>query len=206
MRSIFAAAVAVAGLAVLPSSAHAQVSLDGFGSLPINELSSLGDSGFPLDFGGRVSFNLAPGIQASGEFGRLGNVLPSVVALPLSFVPGDLRASAFYGEGGIRAFASPHSAVSPYVEGSVGIAHLQFDIGGLGSTANAIARTALNLVDSRDPIVGAGGGVILRSGPIHVDVGYRYKRILTNSVLSSVLSAGQQLDTHQMRFGVGVSF
>jgi hypothetical protein len=206
MRLRYAAAFAIVCLAVLPGRSYGQTSLDGFGALPINQISSLGNSGFPLDFGGRVTFDLAPGVQVMGELGRLGNVLPSFVALPLSFVPGDLKVSAFYGEGGVRFLAAPHSAVSPYVEGTAGMAHLQFGIAGLGSTGDAIARAALNLVDTRDPMIGGGGGVLLHGGPIHVDIGYRYKRILANSVLSSVLGLGQQLDTHQMRFGVGVRF
>lgn len=202
----FAAAIALTVFVLVPRHSNAQTSLDGFGALPLNELTSLGDSGVPLDFGGRVAFDLVPGVQAIGEFGRLGNVLPPLIALPLSFAPVDVRVSAFYGEGGIRLLAAPGSAVSPYVEGTAGVSHLRFGINGFGSTADAIARAALNLVDTRDPMLGAGGGVLLRSGPIHVDLGYRYKRILTNSALSTILSAGQQLQTHQARFGVGVRF
>jgi hypothetical protein len=205
MRSALAAAFVVVGLAVVPDRSYAQTSLDGFGALPLNQISSLGDSGFPLDFGGRVSFDLAPAVQVIGELGRVGNVLPSIVALPLSFAPVDVRVSAFYGEGGIRFLAAPHSVVSPYVEGTAGMAHLQFGLNGLGSTG-AIARAALNLIDTRDPMIGGGGGVLVRGGPMHVDIGYRYKRILTNSVLTSLLGAGQELQTHQMRFGIGVRF
>ncbi|MEO5742904.1 MAG: hypothetical protein ABIS29_20145, partial [Vicinamibacterales bacterium] len=98
------------------------------------------------------------------------------------------------------------SAVSPYVEGTAGVAHLRLGAKGLGSTTDAIARAALNFVDTRDPMVGVGGGVMLRGGPLHVDVGYRYKRIMANGGLSSVLSLRQDLQTHQLRFGAGVSF
>ena len=202
----FASAVAFAVVLVLPRISDAQTSLDGFGALPVKEFSSLGDSGIPIDFGGRVSFEVAPGLQAIGEFGRIGNVLPSIVALPLSFAPFDLNVSAFYGEGGVRLLAAPRSAVSPYIEGTAGIAHLRFGLSGLGSTADAIARAALGLVDASDPMLGVGGGVLLQGGPLHVDIGYRYKRILANSVMSSILSAGQNLQTHQVRFGLGVRF
>jgi hypothetical protein len=206
MRSAHAVALAIAVVIGIPLSSSGQTSLDGFGALPINQLTSLGDSGFPVDFGGRVSIELAPSLHAVGEFGRLGNVLPEVVALPLSFSPADLKVSAFYGEGGVRVLAAPRSAVTPYAEGTAGVAHLRFAMNGFGSTADAIARAALNLVDTRDPMVGAGGGVLLRGGPVHVDVGYRYKRILANSALSSILSAGRELQTHQLRLGFGVSF
>jgi hypothetical protein len=201
-----AVAVAIAAFLVLPRASEAQTSLDGFGALPLNQLTSLGDSGSPVDFGGRVSFEFVPGVQAIGEFGRLGNVLPEVVALPLSFAPVDLRVSAFYGEGGVRLLAAPRSAVSPYVEGTAGVAHLRFGINGLGSRADVLTRAALNLIDTREPMLGAGGGLLIQGGPVHLDLGYRYKRILSDSLVNSILSVGQELQTHQVRFGVGVRF
>ena len=202
----FAFAIAFAIILALPRGSEGQTSLDGFGAVSMNQLSSFSDSSVPVDFGGRLSVDLVPGVQAIGEFGRIGNVLPEALALPLSFAPVDLRVSAFYGEGGIRLLAAPHSAVSPYVEGSAGVAHLRFRVGGLGSTADALARAALNLVDSRDPMIGGGGGVLLRAGAMHVDVGYRYKRILADSIVGNLLSIGQNLDTHQVRVGLGVRF
>jgi hypothetical protein len=204
-----ALAIAFAAVLVLPRVSDAQTSLDGFGALPMNQLTSFGDSGVPVDFGGRVSFEFVPGVEAIGEFGRLGNVLPEVVALPLSFAPVDLRVSAFYGEGGLRLLAAPRSAVSPYVEGTAGVAHLRFGISGFGSRTDVLTRAALNalnLIDTRDPMLGAGGGILMRAGPVHVDLGYRYKRILSDSLVSSILSVGQELQTHQVRFGVGVRF
>ena len=206
MRFVIAAALAV-GVSLFASiPAHAQMSLDGFGALPVDHLASLGDSNFPVDFGGRLSFDVVPAVQVVGEFGRIGNVLPGIVSLPLSFSPIDVRVSAFYGEGGVRLLAAPRSAVTPYVEGTAGVANLSFGARGLGSTTDAIVRAALNLVDTRDPMIGAGGGLLLRGGPLQVDVGYRYKRILPDSALSSVLSLGQELQTHQVRFGLGVRF
>ena len=206
MRFAFAAAFVVSTLFGMPGRAQAQTSIDGFGALPMNQLTSFGDSGFPMDFGGRVGFEIAPGIQVLGEFGRLGNVLPELVALPLSFAPLDLRVSAFYGEGGVRFLAAPRSAVSPYVEGTAGVAHLSYGIDGIGFAGDAALKAALNLVDQREPIIGAGGGVLLHGGPLQFDLGYRYKRILTDSALNSVLSVGQQMQSHQVRFGVGVRF
>ena len=202
----FAVACAFAVVLCLPRGTSAQTSLDGFGALSMNQLTSFGESGVPLDFGGRVSVGLIPAVQLVGEFGRLGNVLPEVVALPLSFLPAGLNVSAFYGEGGIRLLGAPGSAVTPYVEGTAGVAHLRLGISGLGPTANAIARAALNLTDTREPILGGGGGILLQAGAVHVDLGYRYKRILGEGLVSSVLGAGQQLQAHQVRFGVGVRF
>jgi opacity protein-like surface antigen len=64
----------------------------------------------------------------------------------------------------------------------------------------------LGLTDTRDPMVGAGGGVLIQAGALHFDVGYRYKRIMANSAVSSLLSAGSELQSHQVRFGAGVRF
>ena len=205
MRFACAVAVAVLSLAA-PVRTYAQTSLDAFGALPTDQLSSFGDSGVPFDFGGRVGFEVLPGVHVTGEFGRLSNVMPDLIATGLGFTGNNLKASAFYGEGGVRLLASPRSAVSPYVEGSAGVAHLQFGVNGLGSATDAIVRAALSFVDTSDPIVGGGGGVLLHGGPLQIDLGYRYKRILTGSTLSSILSAGDRLDVHQLRFGVGVRF
>jgi len=206
MRYLVAAAMAVMSVVVAPTRSFAQTSLTGFGALPIDHLSSLGDSGVPFDFGGGVSFEIAPGVQVLGEFGRLGNVMPKLLETGLAFTRLDLRTSAFYGEGGVRLLAAPRSAVSPYVEGTAGVAHLRFSARGLGSTTDALIRAALNLVDTRDPMFGAGGGILMRAGPLQVDVGYRYKKIVANSALSSVLGLGQDLQSHQVRFGAGVRF
>jgi hypothetical protein len=206
MRMVIAAVLAVATVVLVPSASSAQTSIDGFGGVQMDHLASLGDSGFPVDFGGRVSFDVVPAVQVFGEFGRIGNVLPSLLDTGLAFTRLDVTASAFYGEGGVRLLAAPRSAVSPYVEGTAGVAHLRFGARGLGSTTDAIIRAALNLVDTRDPLFGVGGGVLMRAGPLNVDVGYRFKRIVANGTLASVLSVGQELQSHQVRFGVGVRF
>ena len=206
MRYLIAAALAVVSIVMVPSRSSAQTSIDGFGGVRMDQLASLGDSGFPVDFGGRVSLDLVPAVQVFGEFGRLGNVMPSLIQTGLAFTRIDVTASAFYGEGGVRLLAAPRSAVSPYVEGTAGVAHLRLGTSGLGSTTDALVRAALNLVDTRDPLIGVGGGLLIHGGPLRVDLGYRYKRIMANSALSSVLSVGQELQSHQVRFGVGVRF
>ena len=204
MRLLTAAVAAVVSVVTVPALASAQTSLDGFGSVQMDNPAALGSSGFPVDFGGRVSFDLVPAVQVFGEFGRLGNVMPTLVETGLAFTRLNLTASAFYGEGGVRLLAAPHSAVSPYVEGTAGVANLSF--GGIGSTTDALIRAALNLVDTREPLYGVGGGVLLQGGPLRFDLGYRYKYVQANSALSSFLSAGQKLQAHQIRFGVGVRF
>ncbi len=206
MRLLTAAVVAVVSAVMVPARADAQTSLDGFGSVQMDHLASLGDSGFPVDFGGRVSFDVVPAVQVFGEFGRIGSVMPPLAETGLAFTRLGLTASAFYGEGGVRLLAAPRSAVSPYVEGTAGVAHLRFGATGLGSTADAIIRAALDLVDTSDPLYGVGGGVLLQGGPLRFDVGYRYKYIQANSAVSSLLSIGQKMQSHQIRFGAGVRF
>jgi hypothetical protein len=173
----------------------------------MDHLSSLGESGVPFDFGGGVAFEVVPGVQLLGEFGRLGNVMPRFIDAGLAFTRIDLKASAFYGEGGVRLLAAPRSVVTPYAEATAGVAHLDIGATGLGSTTDALVRAALNFVDTRDPLFGAGGGILVQGGPLRLDIGYRYKRIVANSALTSLLSVGgQQLQSHQVRFGVGVRF
>ncbi len=206
MRYAIATGVAVLGVLIAPTRSFAQTSLDGFGALSIGHLASIGDSGIPVDFGGRVSFDAVPAVQVFGEFGRIGNVMPTLLDTSLSFSRFDLTASAFYGEGGVRLLAAPRSAVTPYVEGTAGVAHLRFGVKGFGSTADAVVRAAMDLVDTRDPLLGVGGGILIQGGPLRFDLGYRYKRILANSVVSSLLDVGQGLQSHQIRFGAGVRF
>ena len=50
------------------------------------------------------------------------------------------------------------------------------------------------------------GGVLMQAGPLQVDLGYRYKKIVANSVLSNVIGVGQDMQSHQVRFGAGVRF
>lgn len=205
MRCAYTIVLVLAVILVTPHSSAAQGSIDGFGALSLNHFSSLDGSTLPFDFGGRLSVDLVPGIQAIGEFGRIGNVLPTMTALPLAVLPFDVRASAFYGEGGVRFLTAPRSAVTPYVEASAGIARVNLNISGFGA-ADAFTRAALNSLDSTEPIAGVGGGVMFRGGPLLIDVGYRYKQIFADRLVGTLLSAGQDLRSHQVRFGMGVRF
>ena len=205
MRLLTAAFAAVVSVVTVPH-AWAQTSIDAFGSVRIDHVSSLVNPGFPVDFGGRVSLDVVPAVQMFGEFGQLGNVMPPLVDTGLAFSRLGLTVSAFYGEGGVRLVAAPHSAVTPYAEATAGVAHLRFGASGLGSAPDAFIRSALDLVDTRDPMFGAGGGIVLQGGAVRFDLGYRYKYIEANSALSSLVSAGQKMQSHQIRFGAGVRF
>lgn len=194
-------------LSLAPAMAGAQdrtASAVAFGGTSLNSFST---SASTIDFGVNVAKELTPNIQAIGEFGRVGDMLPSLSAGLLSaFTPYDVRVSAFYGEGGIRLLAAPNSGVNPYVEASAGIARLTPHVSGFGSATDAIVATGLGLFKSTDPILGVGGGLLLRGGPVVADVGYRYKQVVGGDSFASLLSVGQPLRAHQVRFGIGVRF
>ena len=205
MKNLYAIAIAVSLITLGPPSALAQVggSVTGFGALSVSELSS---SPSPGSFGGTLAINLVPGVQAIGEFGRIGNVLPPLTQTLFSLTPLDIRASALYGEGGVRLSPAPRAVVSPYVEATAGVARLDVRVAGLGSTGDLLARAALGFIPRTETIAGVGGGLKIQGGPLALDLGYRYKQILGNSVLTTVLGAGQDLHSHQVRVGVGVRF
>lgn len=205
MKNLHAVAIAVSLITIGPPSALAQVggSINGFGALSVNDLSSSPSRG---SFGGTLAVNLVPGVQAIGEFGRIGNVLPTLTQTLLSLTPLDVGVSALYGEGGVRLSPAPRSVVSPYVEATAGVARLDVRVAGLGSTGDLIARAALGFIPRNETIAGVGGGLRIQGGPLALDFGYRYKQILGNSVLTTVLGAGQNLHSHQVRVGVGVRF
>jgi hypothetical protein len=193
-----------AGLA--PAAAMAQdgtASAIGFGGTSLNSFST---SASKVDFGFNVAKELTPNFQVVGEFGRIGNMLPSLSSGLLAFTPYDVSLSAFYGEGGVRLLAAPDSGVSPYVEATAGIARLSPHVSGFGSTADAILGVGFGFLRSTEPILGVGGGFMLRGGPIVADVGYRYKQVAGSDSLVGLLGAGQNLRAHQVRFGIGVRF
>jgi hypothetical protein len=47
---------------------------------------------------------------------------------------------------------------------------------------------------------------MLQGGPLLLDLGYRYKRIITDNALVSALSLGDGLAVSQVRVGLGVRF
>src|SRR5215208_2539940 len=97
-------------LSLAPAAAGAQdrtALAVAFGGASLNSFST---SASKIDFGVNVGKELTPNIQAIGEAGRIGDLLPSLSAGLLSaFTPYDVRVSAFYGEGGIRLLGAPNS-------------------------------------------------------------------------------------------------
>jgi hypothetical protein len=174
-----------------------------FGGTSLNSFSA---SASKIDFGVNVAKELTPNLQVVGEFGRIGDMLPSLTSGLLALTPYDVRVSSLYGEGGLRLLAAPDSGVNPYVEASAGIARLTPHVSGFGSSADAMASLGLGFLRSTDPIVGFGGGVLLRGGPVVADVGYRYKQVVGGDSFATLLAVGQNLRAHQVRFGIGVRF
>ena len=195
-----------AALFVWPVAAHAQSGnndIQGFGGITVGT-STFGSAASPT-FGGRVGVGLTDHIQLIGEAGRLADISSPLFDL-LDFTDVGVRVSAFYGEGGVRFIASPHSAVRPYAEATAGFARLNAGISGLGGSTGAIVNTALNVLNRTQPMLGAGAGVVLQGGPVSVDLGYRYKQISSGNAITSALNAGQPYKVNQVRVGVGFRF
>jgi hypothetical protein len=122
-------AVLVAALCV-SSSASAQephATVQAFGGLGLGSFTATN-----TNFGGAVTGDLTPNIQAVGEAGRLGNVLPSMTQTLIGLSPLDFNVSAWYGQGGVR-FTGGSSSLRPYAEASAGIARVQPHLTGIGS-------------------------------------------------------------------------
>ena len=204
LSSVLPFVVVVVVNAPATATAQERASLEGFGGFSINGLPSAAS---PLpSLGGTVTFTVIPGIDIVGEAGRLGNVLPTMSSAALSAAQTDLRASALYGEAGARFVIAPASVVTPYAEATAGVARLQLRTDQLGSMTNAAISLAVNLVEGATPTLGAGGGILLRGGPMIFDIGYRYKQLFANDLTRLALGFGQPLHTHEARFGIGVRF
>ena len=189
-----------------PATARAQSpnrSLQGFGGLTFGTSSLIGRS-TASTFGGTVVAGLTPNIQVIGEVGRLSDIKPPLFEL-LDFSPVDLRISAWYGEGGVRFIASPYSAVRPYAEASAGIARLSTGLSGFSGRTDAIIDTGLAFLNRSEPMLGVGGGVVLQGGPLALDVGYRYKKIMASGA-ASVLNGGNPYQVNEVRIGLGFQF
>lgn len=204
--------LSLVGVCALPSTAGAQtrtptppskMSIQGFGGFTFGNSSFVGGTSFGSTFGGNVAVDLTPNIQATGEFGRMSDIKPPLFNL-LEFTPADLKIPAWYGEGGVR-FVASRSAVRPYGEATAGFARLSTDIEGLNGTVYDVVETGLGYLNRTEPMFGVGGGVIFQGGPIALDVGYRYKRIVSSG-LSSVLNGGNNYDVNDVRIGLGVRF
>jgi hypothetical protein len=201
-RIVLAGLLVAAVTAPRTASAQGNAAVGGFGGVTLNGFESHRPS-----VGGTMSFELTPGIQAVGEIGNIGNVLPLLSDAAFSAAQTGVRASAFYGEGGIR-FVSPQRTqhVTPYAEATAGVARLSVRSTRLDALENAAVSLGLAYAGRTAPMVGLGGGLLIRTGPVFMDFGYRYKQLFPNEAVETMLGFGQALRTHQFRVGFGVRF
>lgn len=197
MRSTALAMLIVSALA-LPTTARAQNGqIQGFGGL------TFGDVTNSSTFGGGIAVPLGDNMQIIAEGGRMTNVVPSLLGVIDDFTPVDFGVSAYYGEAGIRLLGPSQRAVRPYAEATAGFARLRTNLHGTG--ADGIVNTALGFFDRNEPLFGLGGGVMLQGGPVLLDLGYRYKKIMAGDSLQSLITGGA-FSVSQVRVGVGVRF
>lgn len=172
---------------------------EGFGGL------TFGTSASASTFGGSVALGITENIQLVGEAGHLRDIKPSFVDSVLDLTPLNMRVSAFYGEGGVRFIASPHSAIRPYAEATAGVARLSTNLAGLGRTGPFV-DAALRFFNRTEPLLGVGGGLMVQGGPVLLDLGYRYKKIVGQDSLQTLVNGGNDFEVSQLRVGVGVRF
>jgi len=202
MRTLPLAAVLAAALCVT-SSASAQephAAVQAFGGLGVGSFTTTNTS-----FGGAIRGDLTPNIQLVGELGRAGNVLPSMTQALIGLGPVDFSLSAWYGQGGVR-LSGGSSAVRPYGEASAGIARLTPHVSGLPSgIPGVLANAGLSLLNRTAPIATLGGGVTFESGAFIADIGYRHRRVFSDSWMQA-LALGDSLGSNEVRVGFGVRF
>jgi hypothetical protein len=190
--------------AASPSQAQNRAALEGFGGVSIAGVESA-DSITP-NLGGTINVALIPNIHLVGEVGRLGNVLSPLADSVFSLTGAGIKASALYGEGGVRLVAAPRAHVSPYVEATAGVARFTVKATGLGYIGNTVIPAAVGLLPHTGKVAGAGGGLVMHAGALQVDVGYRYKELYPPDLLGIALGFGQSLHSQQVRVGLGVRF
>jgi hypothetical protein len=202
MRLTVPCGVLVLVCLAIPAAAQPRSSIQGFGGMRLG-----GFTPTDASFGAVVTSELTPGIQVVAEGGRIGNILSPTIDLALGSIPGELgfKTSAWYGQGGVRISTSG-SGVRPYLETQAGIARVQTRVSGPGSPATrTTTNAALQFLDGTSPIATIGGGLTIAAGSFVTDVGYRYRRIFSDS-WANALSTGTGLDMNEVRFGVGVRF
>ena len=196
-------AYAVAALFVVSTassaSAQGRAQVGGFGGY------TFGNTTAATTFGGNLRMPLAGGMDIVAEVGRLDDVMPSTLGTLIDFTPIDLRLSAWYGEAGVRFQSPGHRAVTPYAEATAGFARMHTGFSGAGR-ADPFVSAALRFLDRTEPMLGAGAGIAVSGGPLTLDLGYRYKRIVASDSLQSILVAGDRIDVSQVRIGIGVRF
>jgi hypothetical protein len=197
MRRFFVSLIVVAGMALEAPSAFAETRLQAFGGV------TYGQSTTDTLYGGELSIGLGPHLELFGEAAYMRdtldrNLILDAIDLAEPFTGVGVRLSGLYGDGGVRILTSP-APIRAYVEGSAGMARLsprvdirseRFDV------LEPFINTALDRIHWTEPLIGAGGGLIVQPGPFTIDLGYRHKRILLDNPIS----------VNQLRAAVGLRF
>jgi hypothetical protein len=187
---------------VLPAAVSAQehqAQLQGFGGFTVR-----GSSTQPL-FGASIAVPVTDNIHVLVEAARFNDIMSPTIATLLDLTPVDIRLSAYYGEAGIRIIGGSRRPIRPYVEGTVGYAHLYATFKGAGNKYDPYINAGLQLLGRNHPILGVGAGIQLQGGPVFLDLGYRHHRIQKGNAIESLLTGGN-LDVDQVRVGIGVRF
>ena len=197
VTAVVCTALSLAGTATAQSRGG---SFQGFGG------TTFGSTAAAPTFGAGITLPVGDHVQVVGEAGRLTDIKAPLLDDLLDPTSFDASMSAWYAEGGLRFSGSRHSAVRPYVEATAGVARLRPRVGADG-WLGAFTNTGLAFFGSTEPLVGAGAGVMFQAGPLALDLGYRYKRILADGALASAFSLGNDgFEVNQVRVGVGVRF
>jgi hypothetical protein len=201
MRIRLSAAILVAALS-LTSVAWAQeprASVQAFGGLGLGSATTTN-----ANFGGAIAGRLTPNIQLVGEAGRIGNVLPSTTQTLVGLTGVGFGVSAWYGDAGVRVTGGS-SSVRPYAELAGGIARMQPHVNGLEGVPGVIANAGLSLLNRTAPMASMGGGVTFEAGSLVADIGYRHRRIFSDSWMQA-LALGGSMSSNEVRVGFGVRF
>lgn len=203
MRTYTLAAAAACGIVLFSAGAEAQThggQIQGFGG------ATFGTTASAPTYGGTIAFPLGEHVQVVAEGGRLTDIKASLLNTALDFGSVDVGMSAWYAEGGLRVLGSRRSTLRPYAEATAGVARLHPSVG-LEGWFGALTNTGLAFLSETAPVVGGGAGVLIQSGPVAVDVGYRYKRIMGTGPLTSAFAlGGDGFDVNQVRVGLGLRF
>ena len=198
MRHHFGVTILSIVLLSTPSVLHAQArsQVQGFGGF------TFGDTAAASTFGGNIGFELTDNILIVGEAGRLSDVKPSLlIRFSIS------RPSTCESPPGVRRGWRQVQRVRlrhPAVRG--GHCRLCATAHRLQRHSGDVIDGALGFLDRTEPLLGVGGGVIVQGGPLVLDLGYRYKKILADNSFQSLLNSGDDFDVSQVRVGVGVRF
>lgn len=201
MKRILIAPILSIAMVGLPAIAAAQEG--GSGQVQVFGGVTMSGSTTAPTFGGSVAVPLGNNVQIFGEGGRLSNLsfLPIGALTDLTGI--NVSVSAYYGQAGVRLLTgSGH--VRPYGEVSAGVARLHTGVSGLGAV-DPLVDAALAFTDRTEPILGVGAGLMVESGPMVIDLGYRYKHIRGGDLIQQALTGGD-FGTSQFRFGLGVRF